>query len=605
MPAIRKNWLALVIVVAAVMVLLLGGLQFAWTGQISAAQTSMMQTSLSNAMRQFDEEAERELMFMLSLMHPRDRGPQALDWNRWAESYALWAETSSIPGLLARMLVYSQGDSGSWVLSELPIGKSSPVPADWSGDLESLESTLVPGQESAGPGRDWRSQAWWLFPENRAMVRPLMGIERNRRGAGRPVRVVPRAFVILLLDWEYVLRTVLPAQVARLFSGPDGQQLYEVAVRQGERVLYRSDESIDAAWLEGADMRRRLRLLRPSPARPPPRPQLGVGFDQPRRPPPDGGRDDRPGDRAGGPPGPRQGPGGRPRIVVAGQDSPLDLEFAAAHVSGSLEGAVAHQRTRNLGLGFGVLLLLAGATALVVVSARRASHLAEAQIEFIAGVTHELRTPLSVICLVGDNLSDGVVASADGVKRYGGLIQSQGRRLTEMVEQTLQFASLESGKRHFSLAPVDPQAALQRALDQARPMIDQAGFELEQSGPADLPNVRVDESALQQILANLLSNAVKYGEPGRWVRVETEAERNGGDAEVRIRVRDRGRGVSKEEEARIFDAFYRGSATGEESIPGSGLGLKLASDLAAGMGGRLSFTREPGQGSAFTLHLPA
>ena len=601
----RKNWPALVIVLCVAMLTVLGGLQFTWTGQLSEAQAAMMQNALSNSARQFEQELERELMFLFALMQSDGRGGPRVNWNRYAEGYALWAETSAYVGMLSRILVYQVGSDGNATLQELPLGKAEPVAAMWEPQLEPVKHALTRPGGRLGRARDRWPLTWTLYPEARAMVRAIGNGERFRRPPQRSVRTNQAAFVILVLDWTYVAEKVLPELVDRLFSGADGERLYDlaIAVSDGQSFLYRSDASLDSAWFANADMRRSLRLFR-GPLGPTPTPP-GVP-DAVRRLALEGGRNERPGEP--GSPGQQGGlrppPGGR-RIVVVGAGSEVDVEFAAAHVSGSLAGAVAQQRARNLGMGLGVLLLLAGATALVVVSARRAGRLAAMQMEFIAGVTHELRTPLSVICSVGENLADGVVSSAEGAKRYGQLIYRQGRRLSEMVEDTLQFASLESGKRQFTLARIDPEQALQRAVDEARPMIQQAGFALERRSAPNLPQVRADENALQQILTNLISNAVKYGDPGRWIRVEADTSENGGDREVQIRICDRGRGISTEEEARIFDAFYRGTAAEAGSIQGSGLGLKLARDLAAGMGGKLSMRSEPGEGSEFTLHLPA
>lgn len=601
---IGKNRLALVILLCVAMLVLLGALQFVWTGQLSEAQEAMMQDALTNSVRQFEQEAERALLFLLALMRPEGRGGQQLDWNRFAEGYALWAETSAHAGLLSRILVHQAGPDGDAKLQELPLGEAEPVAADWGPQLKSVERGLAQADGRLSRGRG--PVTWTLFPEASAVVRPIVTLDRLRRGVPRGPRSGGSAFIIVVLDWNYVAQEMLPGLVERLFSGADGERLYDVAIaiRDGESFLYRSDPSLDSAWLAGADVRRRLRLFRPPPERP--GPPTG-GSDVIRRLALEAGRDERAGapGGAGQQGGLRPPLGGRGRIAVAGADAGMDVELAAAHISGSFAGAVARQRARNLGAGLGVLLLLAGAMALVVVSERRATRLAAMQMEFIAGVSHELRTPLSVICSVGENLADGIVSSAEGAKRYGQLIFSQGRRLDEMVEQTLQFASLESGKRQYKLARIDPEMAVQRAVDQARPMIEQAGFALERGSALGLPQVRADENALQQILANLISNAVKYGGPGRWIRVEADAGEGDGAPEVRIRVCDRGRGIPKAEEGRVFDAFYRGTAAGEGNIQGSGLGLKLARDLAQGMGAKLSMQTEPGRGSVFTLHLPA
>ena len=606
----RKNWLALVILLCVVMLILLGGLQLTWTAQLSEAQTTMMLNGLFTSVHQFEQEVDRALMFLLAMIQPEGRGGLQVDWNRCAASYALWSETTAHAGLLSRILVHEVEGDGSSKLRELPLGKSEPVAAEWSPQLRPIKRALARAGGRIGRGRERWPLAWTLYPQARAVVRPIAGLDRLRRGLTRGTRSGQPAFVILVLDWEYVAEEMLPGLVDRLFSGGDGKRLYQVAVavRDGESFVFRSDQSLDAAWFAKADVRRSLRLFRSLQERPAGPPPVPPGVPNPiRQLALEGGRNERSGEP--GSPGQQAGlrppAGSRGRVVIGGVGADLNLEIAAAHVSGSLPGVVAQQRARNLGMGLGVLLLLAGATALVVVSARRARRLAAMQMEFIAGVSHEMRTPLSVICSVGENLADGVVSSADGAKRYGQLISSQGRRLSEMVEDTLQFASLESGKRQFTLAWVDPEAAVQRAVDQARPMIEQAGFALERASAPELPKVRADENALQQILANLISNAVKYGDPGRWMRIEADAGESDGDPEVRIRVCDRGRGVSKEDELRIFDAFYRGSAADAGNIEGSGLGLNLARDLALGMGGRLSLRSEVGEGSVFTLHLPA
>ncbi len=602
--ALRKNWPVLTILLCAAMLALLAGLQFTWTGQVSQAQASMMQTALANSIRQFEQEIGRELMYLLVLFQPGGRDARSEIWDHYAESFAVWSETSSHPKLLQRLLVYSVDGDQHWSLRELPLGENRSVEASWDGELASVRDSLE--NADRGPiGRDSRGPVWRLIPAARAIVRPLPPFDRPRRNPNRPPRFTPTGHLILVLDWTYVTESILPDFVQRFFAGPGGERLYEVAIltRGGDRFLYSSDDSIDSAWLARADIHRRLRLLREFPSRGPGPPGpldplRRLAIDSPR------------GNRPREPEGPSQRGRrllslGRERISIVGNRLPVDLEIAASHVSGSLAGVVDRQRARNLATGLGVLLLLGGAMALVVVSARRASQLAGMQMEFIAGVTHELRTPLSVICSVGENLADGVVGAGHHAKRYGELIRDQGQRLTEMVEQTLQLASMESRNRNLNLAPLDATEALQTALDHARPMIDQAGFSLERGERHDLPMVRADAKAVQQILANLLSNAVKYGEPGRWVRVETSTAGQGAGAEVQIRVLDRGTGILAKDADRIFDAFYRGTETAEKNIRGSGLGLKLARELALGMGGNLSFRSEPGQGSAFTLRLPA
>lgn len=581
------------------MLVTLAGLQLKWTGQLSRAQAEMMQNALSNSIRQFEQVIQREITYLMFRFQARPRGSLARRPQEYAADYDLWSQSTAYPGMLSRILFHSRVEDGPGVLMELPLGQTQLVPVAWDESMAEIRESLEPTGSSQGRALDPRPFSWVVFPEARALARPESLIAGFfRRGPGRGRQQSPSEHLILVVDWDYIDGTVLPDMIDRLFSGPGGRRLYEIAIAAGPeaRFLYRSDPSIEASWLAAADSRRRFRLLRDPPPRGP------ASVDE-RRPGPQG---DAQRGRAGGP-----GQGGRSsamarfRVVVAGSEPAPSLVVAATHASGSLAGVVERQRTRNLATGSGVLVVLAGAMALLLVSARRAGQLATMQMEFIAGVTHELRTPLSVIRSVGENLADGVVQAEDQVRRYGELVRDQGSRLSQMVEKTLQFAALETGKRQFHLVSLDVTKAVCEALDAARPMIEQAGFVLERDDRRELPTVRADEGAVQQILANLLSNAVKYGQPGRWVRLETGVDKSGGSPGVQIRVRDGGRGIPASEARRVFDAYYRGAVAGEGNIQGSGLGLKLARDLAHGMGGALSFSSVPGSGTVFTLRLPA
>ena len=255
-------------------------------------------------------------------------------------------------------------------------------------------------------------------------------------------------------------------------------------------------------------------------------------------------------------------------------------------------------------MGSGLLLLLAGAMALAVVSLRRASRLASMRLEFATAVSHELRTPVTAIRAMGDNIAEGVLGTSEQALAYGTLIRDEGRRLSEMIEQTLKLVSLDSGSDRYDVVPVDTAAVVDDALEHARPIIDQAGFVLERSDAGDIPPVLADETALKQSLANLLSNAVKYGLPGRWVKLEVATAAGDEKPEVEISVHDRGPGVPPKEARSIFEPYYRSVSANDSTVSGSGLGLNLAKRMVQGMGGRLTLRSVPGQGSVFTIHLP-
>jgi two-component system, OmpR family, sensor histidine kinase SenX3 len=279
-------------------------------------------------------------------------------------------------------------------------------------------------------------------------------------------------------------------------------------------------------------------------------------------------------------------------------------QLVIQHRAGSLEAAVATVRRRNLAISFGVLLLLGVSVGLIVISSRRAQHLAEKQIEFVAGVSHELRTPLSVICSAAENLADGVVENRDQIKRYGTLIRDEGRRLTGMVEQVLEFAGAQSGKQGYDLRPVAPERVIEDALAALHLPIEESGFEIEEQLADELPLVRADSAALSRALQNLISNALKYGGERRWLRVSARVFKYVTGEELQLAVTDRGLGIPPEELAHIFDPFYRGKEVTAAQIHGNGLGLSLVKHIVEAHGGRITVESKIGEGSTFTLHLP-
>lgn len=275
-------------------------------------------------------------------------------------------------------------------------------------------------------------------------------------------------------------------------------------------------------------------------------------------------------------------------------------QLGVQHVSGSLDGYIASTLRRNLAIGFGILFLLAAAVAAIIISSMRARALAQRQLDFVSSVSHEFRTPLAVIYSAGENLADGVAKETVQVSRYGHLIKGEGRKLSSMVEQILEFAGASSGKRKFNFKPTPIAEIVNDAVDESRSLIDDRGFEMETAIADGLPTVSADKNALSQAIQNLIANSIKYCNGDPWLKVSV----SNGDGKVKIAVEDRGIGISKSDLKQIFEPFYRSKEVVDAQIHGNGLGLSLVKQIAEAHGGRVRATSELGKGSKFTIEIP-
>ena len=224
--------------------------------------------------------------------------------------------------------------------------------------------------------------------------------------------------------------------------------------------------------------------------------------------------------------------------------------------------------------------------------------------EFVAGVSHELCTPLAIINSAAENLADGVVDGAAQIGEYGGLIRDQGRRLEHLVDEVLLFASGRLERPDFELRPVEIAPIVAQGLVQSEPMLRDAGFSVEKEIGADLPLVVADSGAILTCLENLLSNAIKYGGANRWVAVRARVTAANPHPEVQISVEDKGIGIPTGDLSNIFDPFYRVQAVRDGQIRGVGLGLYLVKRMMESMGGRVTVSSELGRGTFFILHFP-
>ncbi len=228
---------------------------------------------------------------------------------------------------------------------------------------------------------------------------------------------------------------------------------------------------------------------------------------------------------------------------------------------------------------------------------RQAIRLAQMQSDFVANVSHQLKTPLSLLSGAVETLSLGRVASTDKLKQYLEIIGTQTQRLSALVDQILHFSRVEAmgGVLEFDLVDV---AALVGEAVQGFQVAAPEGVTIRFERGVDVPFVRADPAALEQVVLNLLENAVKYGRDAGDVVVQVAVA----EGELAISVRDQGDGIDQAALPRIFEKFYRASSSPRRR--GFGLGLTIVQTIVRAHGGRIVVDSGPGRGSEFRVLLP-
>ena len=281
-----------------------------------------------------------------------------------------------------------------------------------------------------------------------------------------------------------------------------------------------------------------------------------------------------------------------------------EWQLLAQHRAGSLEVAVNQIRQRNLMISFGTLMVLGVGMMIIVMSTQRAQRLAQQQVDFVANVSHELRTPVAVISLAGENLEDGLISDPDKARQYGAVIRTEARRLSGLVEQVMDFAGIQSGKKRYEIRPVSIETLIDDAIADYRPLMVEQGFDVDKDVPEGLPDVLADATAVRSAIANLLNNAMKYCGGRRWAKISATAVEGEAGSAVELRVEDRGIGIAPADLDQIFEPFYRGKESIEDQIHGNGLGLSLVRQIVEAHKGTIRVESQPGRGSTFSIRLP-
>lgn len=231
----------------------------------------------------------------------------------------------------------------------------------------------------------------------------------------------------------------------------------------------------------------------------------------------------------------------------------------------------------------------------------RQLELAQLKSGFVSNVSHELKTPIALIRLAVETLEMGRVNNEAEREKFIGTIGRETMRLSRLVDNILDFARLEAGQKVFRFESVDVLALVRETLESFRLRLEDQGFAVAVDLPESLPPVRADATALTHCLLNLLDNAIKYSRQRRELRIAAEPR----DGFVAISVSDRGIGISPADQKRIFEKFVRVETGLVHDVKGAGLGLSLVDQIMRAHGGRVEVASVLGEGSTFTLVIPA
>lgn len=259
---------------------------------------------------------------------------------------------------------------------------------------------------------------------------------------------------------------------------------------------------------------------------------------------------------------------------------------------------------------FALFFLVVTSLAALWFSTRQAGEeiqLAESKTSFLANVSHELKTPLALIRLAGETMELGRVRSEEERQKFLQIITRECRRLTHMINNVLNFAKIEAGRKEFHFHPTDLRRVVSETLETFERQLEEKKFAVRVDVPEDPVSIEADAEAITQCLVNLIDNAMKYSDSNRYIEVRVrvkEPETDEDPGKATISVIDHGMGISPHEKKRIFDKFTRAESGLVHNVRGSGLGLSLVRHIMQAHNGRIELQSTPGQGSTFTLVLP-
>jgi signal transduction histidine kinase len=613
----RELVLLAVIAILFIFLTLLAAIQYRWIGQLSEAERLQLKENLQVAAARFCQDFNSELSSVSGAFLQQPGNPDSQQYNV-AGKYIRWASSARYPHLIKNIWLVALSNGAISGIQKFSREKRSLEDSSWPPELNRIKDELQNqfqrnSRPEMGRNPDRRAPPLNMLglatDDPPALILPVFPDEGGLQNQNQ--RFGLQQILIITLELNAIRQEILPALVSRYFPGESGLMYRITLVRKNDanEIVFRTNPSEATAEGPGQmrstapDVSMELFSIRPNMFPGPagePRPQNPEGFRM--NEPPD---TIQPENR-----GPAPGPE-RPGFGPRGLDAPFmarggDLwELQIRHRAGSLEAAVARARYRNLAVSFGILLLLGGSIVSIAVSSRHAHWLAQQQVEFVAAVTHELRTPIAVIQTAGQNLADGVIRGDEQTIRYGALIGAETRRLASMIEKVLEFAREQNRTETLELVKLPIDGLIESSISGMQPLIAAGKFEILREIESDLPKVLGDQASLRIVLQNLIENAMKYSGTSRQITIKAQMRPGSKGPEIHISIADHGIGIPADELPRIFDPFFRGKEVASIKVRGSGLGLSLVKGITEAHNGRISVNSTLGHGTTISIALAA